>query len=318
MRKIILFILVILFAVLKTEAYAYWLWTPKTGKWENPKASLKRGSAEQLAFAVSLYKTKDYKHAKREFAKLLKAFPKSSEAAESQYYLGVIEEDQGNLYKAYKAYQKVVDKYPFSERIKEVIEHEYNIAERIMTTNQKKGKMAEVFAAENHAIEIFTKVIENSNYGPLAAKAQYKLGLIYEASAQYYDAEDAFSKVISKYPDSEWVEAAKFKVASCRRAVSRGPDYDQVATREARVKFEEFLRGNPDAALSKDAEKNIIELKEKEAESNFKVASFYEKQKDYGAAKIYYQDIVDNYPESKWFTKAQTKLQVINKNYALP
>lgn len=318
MRKIIILSLAVLFGALKTEANAYWLWTPKTGKWENPKASVKRGSAEQLAFSVSLYKTKDYKHARREFTKLLKAFPKSNEAAESQYYLGVIEEDQGNLYKAYKAYQKVVDKYPFSERIKEIIEHEYNIAERIMTTNQKKGKLAEVFSAENHAIEIFTKVIGNSNYGPLAAKAQYKLGLIYEASAQYYDAEDAFSKVISSYPDSEWVEAAKFKVASCRRAVSRGPDYDQVATREARDKFEEFLRGNPDAALSKDAERNIIELKEKEAESNFKVASFYEKQKDYRAAKIYYQDLVDNYSESKLFTKAQTKLQLINKNHALP
>jgi len=311
MKRTIL-ILVILFSFFVGNAYSYWLWTPKTGKWTNPKTAVKPNPKEQFAFAKTFYDEKKYEDAKREFKKLLRTYPKSFEASESQYYLGLVEEEQGNLYKAYLAYQKVIDKYPFSQRIQEIIEREYKIGEAFMSGEKRKA-MGVPLPVENPSIEIFTKVIENSTYGPLAAKTQYKLGLVLKSLLRYYEAEEAFNKVISNYPDSEWVEAAKYQIASCRAAVSRGPDYDQGAAKEAKEKFEEFVREHPDAILSRDAEKNIEQLKEKEAESNYDIGRFYEKQKAYEAAKIYYNDIIYNYPHSVWAARALERMQVLEK-----
>lgn len=166
---------------------------------------------------------------------------------------------------------------------------------------------------ENPSIEIFTKIIDNSTYGPLASAAQYKLGLVLKGLMRYYEAEEAFNKVIANYPDSEWVEAARFQIASCRASLSRSSDYDQGATREAKEKFESFVREHPDATLSRDAEKNIEQLREKEAESNYNIARFYEKQKDYRAARIYYNDVVNNYSFSPWAAKCLERLQIMEK-----
>lgn len=166
---------------------------------------------------------------------------------------------------------------------------------------------------ENPAIEIFTKVIDNSSYGPLAPKAQYQLGLVLKSLMRYYEAEDAFNKVISNYPDSEWIEAAKFQIAACKAAISRGSDYDQGVTQEAKEKFEEFVQEHPDAVLSRDAEKKIGQLKDKEAEANFNTARFYEKQKAYQAAKIYYNDTVSRYPDTTWAAKAMERLQILER-----
>jgi len=105
----------------------------------------------------------------------------------------------------------------------------------------------------------------------------------------------------------------EFKIASCRRALSRGPAYDQGATKDAKDKFEEFLREHSDAVLSREAENNIRQLKEKEAESNFSIGRFYQKQKDYNAARIYYEDIINNYSETAWAAKAIEWLQVLEK-----
>jgi len=279
----------------------------------NPKTDVKNTPKEQFELSKGLYEIKDYESAKREFKKLLKNYPKSSEAAESQYYLGLIDEAQNNLFEAYKAYQKVIDKYPFSERIQEIIDREYKIGEIFMTGQKRKGPLGVTLPVENPAIEIFTKVLENSTYGPLASKAQYKLGLVLKGLGRYYEAEDAFNKVISNYPDSEWVEAAKFQIASCRQAVSSGPAYDQGATKEAKDKFEEFVLEHPDAVLSREAESHISQLKEKEAESNYTAAFFYEKQKDYQAARLYYDDLVNNYPGTIWAAKALERLQVLEK-----
>lgn len=306
------FALIILFSLAASTAYPYWIWTPKTGKWINPKTAVKSTPKEQFDLAKGLYDAKNYPEAKREFKKLLKAYPKSFEASESQYYLGLSEAAEGNLFEAYQAYQRVIDIYPFSERIQEVIEREYKIGEAFME-GQKRKALGVALPVENPAIEIFTRVIENSTYGPLAPKAQYKLGLVLKSLMRYYEAEDAFNKVISNYPDSEWAEPSKFQIASCRASLSRSPDYDQGAAREAKDKFEQFVREHPDAVLSGDAEKNIEELRQKEAEGSFNIAFFYEKQRAFEAARIYYQDIISNYPQSIWALKAAGRLQVMEK-----
>lgn len=307
---IICLALVFLFA---THSYAYWIWTPKTGKWVNPKTAVKQGPKEQFDFAKSLYAAQNYEEARREFKKLLKNFPKSFEASESQYYLGVVEEQAGDLYAAFQAYQKVIDKYPFSERIQEIIEREYAIAEKFMSGHKRKAAGI-VLPVENPAIEIFTKVIENSSYGPLAPAAQYKLGLVLKGLLRYYEAEEAFNKVLSNYPNSEWAGAAKFQIASVRAAVSRSPDYDQWATKEAKEKFEEFVKEHPDAELSQEARKSIEQLGEKESESYFNIALFYEKQKSYDAAKVYYNKIIENYSGSFWANKARERLRALENN----
>jgi len=176
MKRIILSLLIISFLSIQ-PAYSFWIWTPKSGKWVNPKSLPKDNPKEQYAYAHSFLEINKYEEAKREFRKLLKSYPKSAEAAESQYYLGVIEEKQGKLYEAYQAYQLVIDKYPFSERIQEIIEFEYKIAEKFMAGEKRKA-LGITLPVENPAIEIFGKVVENSTYGVLAPKAQYKLGLV--------------------------------------------------------------------------------------------------------------------------------------------
>jgi outer membrane assembly lipoprotein YfiO len=313
MKRIVTAIFLVFFCFAAAgNAYSYWVWTPKTGKWINPKSAVKPNPKEQFEVAKGFYDQKKYADAKREFKKLLKAYPKSFEASESQYYLGLTEDAEGNLYEAYQAYQKVIDKYPFSERINEIIEREYKIGEAFMSGG-KRRTMSAALSAENPSIEIFGKVIENSTYGPFASRAQYKLGLVLKSLMRYYEAEEAFNKVITNYPDSEWAEAAKFQIALCREAVSRGPDYDQGATQEAKKKFEEFVKDHPDVTLSNEAEKNISQLNEKEAESNYNIGIFCEKQKQYGSAKIYYNDIINNHSNSGWAVKALERLQVMEK-----
>ncbi len=311
MKRIILSLLIISFLSIH-PAYSYWLWTPKSGKWVNPKNLPKDNPKEQFAYARSFFDNNKFEDAKREFRKLLKAYPKSAEAAESQYYLGLTEEKQGKLYEAYLAYQMVIDKYPFSERIQEIIDLEYKIAEKFMSGEKRKALGIDL-PVDNPAIEIFGKVVENSTYGPLAPKAQYKLGLVLKGLLRYYEAEEEFNKVVSRYPDSEWASAAKFQIASCRASLSKGAAYDQGAVQEAKEKFEAFVKEHPDAVLSLDAQKNIDTIREKEAEASYNIGRFYEKQNIFDSARIYYNDVINNYTGSPWAREAAARLQIMER-----
>lgn len=305
-------IIIVFLGLFSQPVYPFWIWTPRTGKWINSRSAARSNPKEQFSLALGFFNQNKFKEAKREFRKLIKIFPKTSEAAESQYYIGRSEEGEGNLYEAYLAYRKVIDKYPFSERIHEIIEAEYKIAE-IFISGQKRKAMGITLPVEHPAIEILTHIVDSSTYGPLAPKAQYKLGLVLKGLMRYYEAEDAFSKVIKNYPDNEWSGPAKFQIASCRAALSKGVDYDQGAATDAKKKFEEIVREHPDAVLSEKAEKSINELRQKEAEGSYNTGRFYEKQNEYNAARTYYNDVIKNYPDTPWLEKARERLRIIGE-----
>ncbi len=295
-----------------TPCYAFWIWTPKTGKFVNPKTVAKANPQEQLDVAIKLFNENDLEESSREFKKVLTAFPKAIEAAEAQYYLGRINEAQRKPYEAFQAYQKVVDKYPFSERIGEIVQRQFDIGELFMSGEKRKA-MGVDLPVEHPSVEIFGKVTDNSPYGTLAAKAQYKLGLVLKSQQRFEEAQDAFYRVVKNYPDSEWVEPAQYQLAESRAALSRGPDYDQAATQEAKERFEKYLQEHPDAVLSEEAEKNIEQLRMKEAESAFNTARFYEKQKAYDSARLYYDGIINDYPGSLWASRAMERLNIMEK-----
>ncbi len=260
---------------------------------------------------MGFYSSSDYERAIDEFKKLVRHYRQSRQAAEAGYYVGLCLEKLNKPYEAYLAYQKVVDEYPFSERIEEIVKREYEIGERFFEGEKRKVLGVALPILENPAIEIFRKVVDNSPYGDYASQAQYKIGLFYKGYGRFNEAKEEFQKVVANYPDSEWAEAAKFQIAICTSKVSLKPEYDQEATQEAKKKFEDFVKAHPDVELSKEAQDKARELKDKEAESNFKTGQFYEKQRAYQSARIYYRYIIEDYPQSPWASEAQERLKAL-------
>jgi len=210
------------------------------------------------------------------------------------------------------SYQKIIEKYPFSTRTDDVFKREYIVAQKLL--DQKTKLVGIDFTGENVAIEIFKKVVENAPYGKYAAASQYKIGLTLKAKGYFKEATDEFQKVVDNYADSEWSEPAKFQIALCAAKSSLDASYDQTLTQEARDKFNEFVKTHPEAELSQEAEAKISELKDKEAESSYKIGQFYEKQKAFDSAKIYYNYVVKNFPNSAWYAKAVEKIQALERS----
>src|SRR5438132_880645 len=127
-RPAFLFFSLIFFSI--PSSHALWVWTPETNKWVNPKNSVKETPKKQLDYALDFYHQKQYKKAIDEFKKLNNHYPKAREAADSQYYIGRCLEDEGNLFEAYKNYQIVIKKYPFSERSSEIVKRQFDVAAR--------------------------------------------------------------------------------------------------------------------------------------------------------------------------------------------
>ena len=76
-------ILLILF-LFPCSVYPFWIWSPKTKEWKNPKYSALATPYLQYKSALKIFEEGRYKDAYTEFRKLLTHYPDAKEAAESQ------------------------------------------------------------------------------------------------------------------------------------------------------------------------------------------------------------------------------------------
>ena len=88
--------------------FAYWVWTPKTGEWINPKYAVKDTPKEQMDWAMGFYDAGEHKKAISEFEKLIKNYPNSVYCPSAQYYIGRSYEEKEDYYQAYLSYQKTI------------------------------------------------------------------------------------------------------------------------------------------------------------------------------------------------------------------
>ena len=273
----IITLILVLIIIYSGSSSAYWIWTPQTKKWVNPKYAPKDTPKEQLLFAMDFYEAQEYKKALAEFRKIIKYYKRSESASEAQYYLGRCYEQLGNPYHAFEEYQLVIDNYPFTQRVDEIIKRQYEIGESLYQGEKTKYLGVKFKALPEQMVEIYKKVVSNGPYSEYAPSAQFRIGEIYKNMEFYSEARDAFQKVLEDYPDSSVAAEAKFQLAICSSFASGKSGYDQNLTNQAIEEFEEFAKANPDSELVKKANEETAKLMEKSAASYFKIAKFYER-----------------------------------------
>jgi outer membrane protein assembly factor BamD len=309
--RITILSLVLVVSVFCGAAYAPWIWTPETKKFTNPKNAVKDTPKEQFEWAMTLYNTKDYQRAAFEFEKLAKQYEFSDYASKAQYYVGLCYENMQKYYMAYENYQKAIDNFPHLSNTDEVLAREYAIGLLYLEKPSPKVMGTDIMAPLDRAVEIFKKVVENAPYGKFAEDAQFKLGEALKKSERYEEAIQAYHKITEDYPKSRYATQAMYEESYCAYRASLKPAYDSAATDNAIKTFEKFSDKNKDADLAKKADNTMKRLKDNVAQKSFDVAKFYESQVKPQAAIIYYQDVIDSYPDSSFAKESRSRIEAL-------
>lgn len=154
------------------------------------------------------------------------------------------------------------------------------------------------------AAEIFEAVTRMGRGTNYAQDAQFYLAESYYKDGKYILAEAEFARFTSFYPRDERREMADFKKAMSLYQQSPRYRLDQSATHKAIEEFQLFNSRYPNSDLVTESADRINELREKLALKYFESAEFYARTDQFKAATIYYDLVIDRYPESKWTEQA--------------
>lgn len=311
MKKSLVLALIALSFVTAAPAQAYYIWSPESGKWVNPKKSAKDTPEEQFSWALEFFNKEDWDRATDEFEKLPNAFPNSRLAAEGVYYLGLSWEKRKDIAKAADAYQRLIDKYPYSDRIKDAIRREFEIANDFANGEKVKVLGWAVLSGQEKALELYKHIVKNAPFGLYGDQAQFQMGEVYKAQGEFEEAQKAFQAVVDEYPTSDLVSKARYQIAYSSMQASKQAQYNDHSAERAIEEFKGFKTSFPQDKQSVEADEAIKVLRAKKAQTSFETGEFYEKRKKASSAKLYYQEIVSNYPDSPVAEEARRRLDRI-------
>src|SRR5205085_3731656 len=248
------------------------------------------------------------KRAIRAYRQLVRKYPRDTLAAGAAFRGAVLLEQVRLHLEAASTYRLVVQNYPTSPHFNEAIEGQFRIGEMYLAGKKLKLFGIPFATSMDRAVEIFAGVVRTAPYGKYTARAQFDIGLAREKQGANDAALQAYHAVIDKFPNDPIAADAQYQIGYIWFTASKGGTKDIAATNSARTAFQDFLFRYPNSEKAPQARANLQLLEHKSTTRAFDVARYYDKQKAYRAAVIYYNEVIRQQPGSAESQKAQKRI----------
>jgi outer membrane protein assembly factor BamD len=273
------------------------------------------GNAEQLFhIAQEAEKRNNPKGAIKAYRTLIRKYPKDALAPGSAFRVAELLEQTNSYLAAAEAYRLIVEKYTSSPHFDEAIEAQFRIGEMFLN-GKKTTKLLGISIGNSmdRAVEIFAAVIRTAPHGKYTARAQFDIGRAREKEGANDAAVQAYQAVIETFPNSPVAPDAQYQLGYLYLNAARSGIKDLNAASKARTAFQDFLYRYPNSEKAAQAKANLDLLEHKQTSSSLDIAKYYDKQKAYRAAVIYYNEVIRQQPGSTESEHAKQRLDQLKK-----
>ena len=274
------------------------------------------GTAQQLFdIAEKAENSGNFSRATKAYRAIVRKYPRDALASGAAYRYAQLQEKSGDPLKAAAAYRVMVEQYPKSPHFDEAIEAQFRIGEMYMNGKKIKFFGIPIKASLDKSIEIFAGIVRSAPYGRYTARAQFNIGRATEKMGNAEGAVAAYQAVVEKFPDDPLAADAQYQIGYLWQRSAASGVKDAKATKNAQIGFQDFLYRYPKSEKAAQARENLAKLEQRQTTNSFKVAKFYDKQKSYRAAVIYYNDVLRQMPGSVEAEQAKKRIAQLRAKF---
>ncbi len=287
-----------------------------TGKWKRTRAR------DQLEVAQQAFDKKAYSTALKAARRTVKVWPLSDYAPKAQYLVGRCYEERRLDEKAFREYQRLLERYPKIENYQEVLLRQYEIANRFLAGRWfRLWGYIPFFPSMDKTVAMYEKVIKNGRFSQVAPRAQMNIGAAREKQVSFFNRVDPFRLAVKAYEDAadryhdneEIASEALFKAGVAYYKQAQKAEYDQSVAGQAIETFTQFAVLHPGDSRVAAAQRMQGELKTEQARGNFQTARYYEKKQRWKGALVYYNEAYLKDPNSPYAEDAKARIEEIKK-----
>lgn len=286
-----------------------WYYEPygETGKWQRTRAK------DQVQVAEDAFAAKDYSLTTRAARRVMRLWPLSDYAPRAQFLIARCLEEKGKDEAAFNAYQVIIDKYPKSAQYNEVLWRQFLIAGRFLNGQWfKLWDTIPLYPSMDETAKLYEKIVANGPYSEVAPHAQLNIGAAREKQKNFDEAVRAYNVAADRYNNQSLIAAdAMYRAGVAWEKQADTAEYDQNAAAQAIAAYTDFMVVFPDDKRVSVAQQAVTRMKAEQVRGSFAIAKFYEKNRKWAGAVIYYSDVLQLDPNSPLAEEARQRIEVL-------
>ena len=282
----------------------------ESGSWVRARAK------DQLEAAQQAFDGKDYTAAMKAARRTVSVWPFSDYAPQGQYLVGRCHEAREQDEAAFKAYQKLIERYPKVSNFDEVILRQMAIANRFLAGQRYRAfNYVPLFPSMDKTIKLYEQIIKNGPYSEIAPQAQINIGAANERKfvSDYPEAARAYERAADKYADRREGTDALYKVGESYFKQAKKAEYDQSIAAQSIATFTDFTTLHATDKRVPEAQSKMDTLKTEQARGSYEIARYYERRHKWEGARIYYNDVVTKDPKSPQAEESRRRIDAITR-----
>ncbi|MGW8256663.1 MAG: outer membrane protein assembly factor BamD [Thermoguttaceae bacterium] len=312
----------------KDKESDFWNTIAPENLYKGMKKAVGKGPNEAVARAAfsegrELFKAKKYSEAVDKFKLAADRWPGTPLEEDALFMLAESYFFSDRYSKAHDTYSELFKKYNNTRHLDVAVQREFALGRYWVQCDDYKHKWAlmpnltdnsqPTFDTFGYAIKAFQNVHMYDPTGPWADDSIMAAATAYFRRGEFENAAVDFDLLFKEYPSSEHQKAAHILDMQAKMRIYQGKYYDPTALQEAGEIADQTLAqfGSQLGAEQSRVAKARRQIQEEKANRDFAMAEYYEKQKSYGAARLYYQGIVQNYPSTEKAQQARIRLEAI-------
>ena len=236
-------------------------------------------------------------------------FPQAAGADLDSFMVAEVLYAEGKWVKATREYDNFISKFPESRFFESALERQYSIALAFLNGQKRKVLKVLKLSGYEEASKIMHGIADRAGDAPIAKRGLISLARGLDRRGRYLDAYETWADISSRWPTGQMGRDSLLGMAETLHSAYKGPMYDASSLASSRSYYKNFKLRYPELAEELKIDKRIETINEEFAYKQFQTGQYYSRTEDMAAANLYYQQVIDSWPQSKAAKLAREQLE---------
>jgi outer membrane protein assembly factor BamD (BamD/ComL family) len=297
------------------------LWRRIKQVWTGPPDETKAQDLFQQA--DEQFTQRNYAAARKLYESAAGAYPDSQVEEDALFMVAECYFFEDRYPKAEEAYGALLEKYGQTRHLDTVTRRLFSIARYWQDLQQADprwpvnpnvtDKSRPLFDTAGHALKTLETVWLKDPTGPLADRAVMQIANTHFLAGRWADADHYYTTLRQDFPHSRYLVQAYILGYRAKMEKYQGPQYDRAPLDEAEELIETLLTQFPDKLGDErlQVEQARAAVRAQQAEREWIMGEYYARNHQHRAARFYFQQVVERYPDTRFAESARSRLQEI-------
>jgi len=204
----------------------------------------------------------------------------------------------GRFGKAMKKYDQFLSAYPESAFYESVLQRQYSVGTAFLGGQKRRVLKAFKMKGYSQGVKIMQRIADRAGDAPIAKSAMVAIAEGYEKREKFIEAYETWQDISSRWPSGRIGKKSLLGMARSMHASYGGPKYDATSLISAKSYYQQYKLRYPEEATEIGISSKLKQIEEQIAYKQFTIGLFYQRTGSKQAANLYYQLVLDNWPNS--------------------